>query len=610
MRLFVALLTVSLVVVGAEFNPSQKLAAAEPNGQGTAAAELGRGLVGHWKLQGDVQDSSGKGHDAVNHGADLKNGTFEGSKGYVEVPASDSLKLGSGDFTISAWVHLDKVIDDVVGDVFSWYDPQTRRGMTLNIKSSSGGYQSQGDDRHVYFGIDNGKLGEWEDNGRPNATSNYVSNSLTVFNGDLYCATIDGATEADWGHVYKYAGGKKWIDCGRVGNHKSTGVMGLIVHQGHLYAGTNTYDWTRVFSGKFEPSHVYRFEGGTKWTDCGQIETMLRLNCMASFGGKLYCGGDRGVPPPGEKQFKGRPYKVYVYEGGTKWSVAGSFPPDPPTSLYPHAMCVHDGQLFVGYPNVFRFDGKKWVFAGTPLGKTPESMIPYLQVHSLEVFRGKLVAGMWPDARVVEYAGDKKWEDRGMLGDGTEINALTLYNGKLYGGAIPRGEVSRYDDAAGWTSLKRFYSPQGWDPGTATGAVRDQLKAWTRVTSLTCFKGRLYASIGSCTSSAEDAPLGVRGSVYSVKAGESATYEKDLGHGWKHLTALRQGGELRLYVDGKLVSKSDPFKSADYDLTTKQPLKIGFGEQDYFSGKIRDVRLYQRALSDGEVEVVHSADKP
>jgi len=35
----------------------------------------------------------------------------------------------------------------------SKYDPSKRRGFTLNIKASSGGYQSQGDDKHVYFGI-------------------------------------------------------------------------------------------------------------------------------------------------------------------------------------------------------------------------------------------------------------------------------------------------------------------------------------------------------------------------------------------------------------------------------------------------------------------------
>ncbi len=44
------------------------------------------------------------------------------------------------------------------------------------------------------------------DCGRPSPTSNYVSNSLTVFEGSLYAATSDAPDEADRGHVYRYLG--------------------------------------------------------------------------------------------------------------------------------------------------------------------------------------------------------------------------------------------------------------------------------------------------------------------------------------------------------------------------------------------------------------------
>lgn len=574
------------------------------------AVDLGRGLAGYWKLQGDCRDHSGHKHHGINHDVDLQTASFNGRGAYIEIPTSKTLRLGRGDFTLSAWVHTDKIVNDTLGDVLSWYDPRLRRGVTLGLYSSAGGYQSTGDDRHVFFGIDNAKLGEWQDCGRPSPTSNYVSNSLTVYDGHLYAGIIDAKDESGWCHVYRYAGGKEWVDCGRVGKGKTTGVMALIVHQGRLYAGTSTYDWTRVFSGKYDPSRVYRYEGGTNWTDCGQPGEMLRINCMATFGGKLYVGGDRGLPPPGEKQWTGRPYKIYVYEGGTKWSVAGSFPPEPPRSLYPHAMAVHDGKLYAGYPNVFAFDGQKWEFAGTPIGDTPLELKPSLQVHSLSVFRGKLIAGMWPEARVVEYAGGEKWVDRGRLGDGTEINALTVYNGKLYAGAIPRGEVARYDDASGWTSLKKFFSPQGWDPGPATTPVRAEINNWTRVTSLTVFQGRMFASIGSCTSSVLDAPTGVRGSVHSIQAGQGVCFDKNLGPGWQHLTALRQGGELHLYVNGRMVAKSVPFNTEDYDLTVDRPLKIGFGEYDFFTGRIREVRLYRRALTDREIAVLHETVRP
>jgi hypothetical protein len=563
--------------------------------------DLSAGLVGHWKLRGDCRDVSGRGHDGVNHGVDLRTGRFDGRGSWVEVPDGEDLRLGNGDFTVAAWIHTDELVDDTIGDVVSLFDPARRRGFTLNVKSSSGGYQSSGDDRHLSFGIDDADDGAWEDCGRPSATSNYIGNCLTVFRGGLYAAAFDGRNEADWCHVYRHAGGKEWTDCGRVGTGRTAGVMSMVVHRGHLYAGTCTYDWSRVYDGTYDACRVYRYAGGAKWEDCGQPGDMRRIMCMATFGGRLYAGGDRGPPLPGEAQWTGRPYRVYRHEGGTTWSVAGEFPAEPPRNCFPHAMAVHDGRLFVGFPNVWAFDGKTWTFAGTPRGDTPEDLLGQLQVHSLEVFRGKLVAGMWPEARVVEYQGGESWADKGMLGDGTEINALTVYNGMLYGGTIPRGEVFRYDGDRRWTSIRRFFSPPGWDPGPATAPVREEIRNWTRVTSMTVHAGRMFAGIGSCTGSAADAPADVRGSVFSYTAGRCVSYDEDLGAGWRHVAAVRRGDRLRLYVDGRLVATSASFDPARYDLSTGGPLRIGSGEQDFFTGRIRDVRLYRRGLDEREI---------
>ncbi len=94
------------------------------------------------------------------------------------------------------------------------------------------------------------------------------------------------------------------------------------------------------------------------------------------------------------------------------------------------------------------------------------------------------------------------------------------------------------------------------------------------------------------------------------KPGSALSYDKDLGAGWQQLTAPRQGGELRLYVNGRLVSKSEPFNADDTDLTIKQPLKIGFGEQDFFSARIREVRLHQRALTDRKIATLAEPQRP
>ena len=572
--------------------------------------ELRQQLKGYWKLRGDCKDYSDNQNHGINHGVDLDKSFFNGRDAFIEIPNHESLKIGKKDFTISAWVYTQKVINDTLGDIVNFYDPKIRKGFNFGLHSSAGGYQSSGDDRHLYFGIDNSKVGDWIDCGMPNPKSNYVSNSLTVFDGDLYAATIDSPDESDWCHVYKYAGKKEWIDCGRVGKGKTTGVMGLIVHKGKLYAATSTYDWTRVFSGHYDHAHVYRYDGKTNWVDCGKPGNMLRINCMASYEGKLFVGGDRGLPPPGEKQWTGRPYKIYCLNEDGSWSQSGTFPPEPPRSLYPHAMAVHDGKLFAAYPNVFSFDGNQWQFSGTPIGKTPLELKPHLQVHSLSIFQGKLMAGMWPQARVVEYQGGENWMDRGSLGDGSEINALCVFNGKLYAGSIPRGEIFRYESQDSWISLKKFFSPKGWNPGPPIDPVRKEINNWTRVTSLTVYKGRLFASIGSCTSSFRDAPAGIRGSVYSFTSGEAVTYDKDLGSGWNHLTVLRERGVLKIYINGELKVQSQKFNQDEYDLSASVPLRIGFGEYDYFSGKIQEVRLYHHALKAEQIKILRDIGKP
>jgi hypothetical protein len=551
------------------------------------------GLVGHWKLAGDCRDYSGRGNHGVNHGVNLETGEFDGVGAYVKVPSSASLKLGAGDFALCARVYTNKDPDDVVGDVLSMYDPALRRGVTLSIASSSGGYQGQGSDRHVCFGIDNARMSQWQDCGRPSLTSNYVSNSLTVHQGKLYAAVTDAKDERDWCHVFIYEGDQKWTDCGRVGDGRTTGVGPLVVHNGELYAVTWTYDWTRVAQGPYDAGRVYRYGGGTKWIECGQPSDNRTLNCAASYRGKLYVGGGPET------------WGVFVREGESEWKPSKQFDKTGPQRCFPHAMSRFNGKLYVAYPAVYSFDGQEWAFAGLP-GELNQN--PTLQTHSLAVYQGQLCAGTWPQGKVARYLGGEQWQGFGRVGaDGTEVNALVVYNGKLYGGSIPRAEVCRYDGDQQWTSLKRFYSPEGWRPGPPGKATRDEVNEWSRVTSLTVYDGQLFASMGSCTSSILDAPADVRGKVFRMEAGKCASYDDDLGPGWKHLAAIRAGATLKLYVDGKLVATSSSFDPSEYDLSTDQPLRIGFGQTDYFCGKLADIRIYNRALSEAEVQQLASA---
>lgn len=580
-----------LLLAGAFLNPSLQ---AQQEGVGAASS----GLVGHWPLRGDARDRSGNGNHAVNHGVDLNTGRLDGRAAYLEVPPSDSLRFGTGDFAFSAWVNTDAEVDDAIGDVLDLYDPERRRGITLSVNSSASGYMSQARDRHVYFGIDNAILGEWEECGRPSPTSPYVSNSMIVFRGNLYAGTIEGATEADWCHVYRYAGGQEWVDCGRVGDERTTGVGPLFVHNGELHAVTTTYDWTRIQQPGLDSGRVYRYAGGTSWVDCGMpIPDNRTLNCASSYKGRIYVGGGP------------RTWGVSVREEDGSWRESTRFPKTGPRKCFPHAMTRYNGRLYTAYPSVYVFDGTEWSYAGVPV--EPEDT---LQTHSLAVFQGHLIAGTWPLAKVGRFLGGEKWEELGRVGDdGTEVNSLLVYNGKLYGGSIPRAEVCRYDGQPQWTSLRRFYSPEGWTPvpprengGNPTTA---QVSEWSRVTSMTIHRGRLFAGIGNCTSSIKDTPADIRGTVHSIEAGRCVSYDDELLPGWRHLAAVREGDRLKLYVDGQLAATSTTFQPRDFDLSTDRPLRIGLGQVDYFNGRIRDVRAYRRALTQAEVTAI-SATRP
>jgi hypothetical protein len=71
--------------------------------------------------------------------------------------------------------------------------------------------------------------------------------------------------------------------------------------------------------------------------------------------------------------------------------------------------------------------------------------------------------------------------------------------------------------------------------------------------------------------------------------------------GWTHLTAMYDGARIRLYVNGVLVRTGSRVGNIT---ATTGPLSIGgnqaFGQ--YFAGLIDDLRIYDRALTDAEVQ--------
>jgi len=159
---------------------------------------------------------------------------------------------------------------------------------------------------------------------------------------------------------------------------------------------------------------------------------------------------------------------------------------------------------------------------------------------------------------------------------------MPVYNGKLYAGTLPLADVYRFDGGRKWTNVGQL---------DKTPKVRYR-RAWT----MAVFDGKLFC--GTLPS----------GHVLSLEAGKCATYDRELPPGWHHLAAVKTKDRLHIYLDGKPVAQSTAFRPGAYDLQPKSSLKIGFGQHDYFNGKLRDVRLYNRALSPAEVSKMKGAN--
>ena len=532
---------------------------------GTAVAQSDTAeLIGHWKLAVNALDASGAGGDGTNHGVKFEQGhaRFDGRSNYVEVADPAALELGTDPFSIAAWVRTDAVLDDVIGDVISRFDAQSRTGFMLNIKHNVGATNSQANYRQLQFGIDSGSSpGEWRDCGRPGEA--VLIFSMATFDGQLYAGTgVAGADSS--GRVFRYDGDDAWIDCGAL--DKSNSVSSLAVYEGKLYAGTAKY---RLAGSALTESEnlnpggsIFRYEGGENWVEVGKLPEREGVNGLVVYKDKLYASSMYA------------PAGFFRYDGDNQWTDCGV-----PDNKRVEQLSVYNGDLFAtSYDGgfVYRYDGDQWTDCGQ-LGDNT-------QTYAFAVNEGQLYVGTWPSGKVFRYVADHDWQDVGRLGEEKEVMGMAVYNGKMYAGTLPLAEVFRYDGDQRWTSMGRV---------DLTPDVKYR-RAWT----MAVYQGRLF--VGTLPS----------GKVMSLKAGEVVTLDRPLPAGWVHVAAVKGGDRLKLYVNGELVASSEKFDPADYDLSSRVPLKIGFGPHDYFNGSLSDVRVYRGALSDQQIGRLASENRP
>ena len=529
-------------------------------------------LIGHWPLAGDAMDASGHGNHGENRGADLGAGgppglggaaAFDGRGSEILVPDSPSLRTGTGDFSIAAHVYTAAEVDDPIGDIATKFDPERRNGFNLGLKRHSAACSSLSNYRNLHFGIDDGRVDPaWTDCGRPG--EGVFVMALAVHGGRLYAGTCESAADHA-GHVFRYAGNAEWEDLGALDG--ANAVMSLAPFNGALYAGTGRL---KLKGSSLPPSdnlreggRVFRLEG-EGWADCGKIGgerggfaeySHDTVHALEVFKGRLY-----GVPLYTQGLFR--------YEGGERWTDCGSYG----RRAFTLGAFRGDLHLLDNGSGVYRFaSGDDWT-QWTRLAELPGVS----QVYSMAVYRGCMVVGTWPEARVFRRDPQGEWQDMGRLGQELEVMGMAVYNGKLYAGTLPLGQVYRYDGDGRWTCTGQL---------DATPGVRYR-RAW----STAVYGGKLF--FGTLPA----------GRVMSLEAGRNATVDNALSPGWRHVAAVRRSGALTVYLDGEAVAESSAFAPSDYDLGNGEPLRIGGGQHDYFNGRIADLRLYRGALGAEEVK--------
>jgi hypothetical protein len=141
--------------------------------------------------------------------------------------------------------------------------------------------------------------------------------------------------------------------------------------------------------------------------------------------------------------------------------------------------------------------------------------------------------------------------------------------------------------------------------GTPEGFARH--REWTRITSLTQHDGLVFASVGSCTSAAVDAPADIRGTVHAFGTGVVATTPRTLEPGRHHVVAVRRGGTLTVHVDGREAATATGAVTGS--IATPAPLRTGEDEAGRYAGTIDDFQTFDRALDLREIGALHLKER-
>lgn len=474
------------------------------------------------------------------------------------------MQLGTGDFTISTWLKADAEGSGFSGDIFCQYDAARRRGVHLTLKTATGVTSCQSNWRHLQFGIDDDRSGNWQKVGRPG--NSLLAFSLAVHNGQLYAGTCEPAANAS-GRVYRYAGGSTWVDCGAP--DKSNSVTCMAVYRNELYVGTGKY---RVAGSSLPESpnpelggRIFRLAADGSWVNCGQLPATEAVGGLVVFRDRLHASSLY------------RPAGFFRMESNSGEWTSLPVPQSPDdtgmlTNRRVESLHVAGGHLYAGSydgGSVYRWDGKSW----QDLGRLAENT----QTYSFVCHNNRLLVGTWPSGRVYSHAADGSWHDEGRLGDELEVMGMQVHNGRLFAGSLPLGQVYTWEGPGRWQESARL---------DLTPDVK-----YRRVWTMAEYDGALFVSTLPS------------GEVFSYRQGQQVMWGHSLPDGWQHVAAVRSGSRLLLYVNGEEVAKSavsEP-SAEPFDLTSTAAARIGSGTNGSLGGFVRDFRVYSRALGPAEI---------
>jgi len=514
--------------------------------------------VGRWPLGGDARSTvSATPHGEPGGGVRFESiagrvaARFDGRGGMVTIPSAAPLRLGSGDFTITAWVHTEPHVDDDLGDILAHFDPASRTGLHLGLRTNAGVTSSQANERQLQFGIDAGTEPVFADEGRPGDA--IFGQSMAVHEGRLYVGScVPGGDQA--GHVHRYDAPGRWQDLGSP--DKANSITAMAAWNGSLYVGSGKYRLAGTHLEESTNPHtggrIYRLLPDDTWELVGELPGVEAVGGMVVFRGRLHAGSLY------------KPAGLFRLDGDGRWT---------PLSLPDGKRVVslgrfHGDLLATSYDNgnVYRFDGDSW----EDLGQVGDNT----QTYGFAVHRGRLQVATWPSGRVFERDGTE-WADKGRLGEEKEVMGMLVHNGSLYAGTLPLAQVYRHDGDRAWKLIQRL---------DTTPDVE-----YRRVWTMAQHDGRLFATTIPS------------GRVWSMRTGACVTWDRPFPPGWHHVAAQRAGGALRLLVDGELVAESHAVAADSLDVDCAAPWTIGGGSGDFFHGGLADVQVHRRALSQAEI---------